>query len=152
MARLDPGAVHLQGGERLRADAVLWVVGAAAHPFLRESGLPVDDRGFVRVEPTLQVVGHEDLFAAGDCAALPQPGITKAGVYAVHAGPILWKNLEAWLADKAPRPYRPQRDYLSLLNLGDGTAIGGKWHVHFEGAWVMRLKDRIDRRFMRRYA
>jgi selenide,water dikinase len=151
VARLDEGGVYLHSGERLRADVVLWVAGAAAPAFLRESGLPVDERGFVRVGPTLQVRGHPDLFAAGDCAALPDPGIAKAGVYAVRAGPILSKNLEAWLAGKAPQPYRPQADYLTLLNLGDGTAVGGKWRMHFEGTWVMQLKDRIDRRFMRRY-
>lgn len=38
-----------------------------------------------------------------------------------------------------------------LLNVGDGTAIGSKWGVSFEGAWVMRVKDTIDRRFMRRF-
>ncbi|MFN7142637.1 MAG: selenide, water dikinase SelD, partial [Myxococcota bacterium] len=46
------------------------------------------------------------------------------------------------------RAYRPQRGFLTLLNLGDGTAIGAKGPFSFEGAWVWRWKDRIDRRFM----
>jgi selenide,water dikinase len=149
--RLDEGCVQLRGGERLRADAVIWVAGAAPHAILRDSDLPVDERGFVRVEPTLQVVGHQELFAVGDCASLPAPGVAKAGVYAVRQGPVLWCNLAARLAGKPLRAYRPQRGFLSLLNLGDGTAIGSKGRVHFEGAWAMSLKDRIDRRFMRRY-
>ncbi len=37
------------------------------------------------------------------------------------------------------------------MNLGDGTAIGAKWGVSFEGRWVMGLKDRIDRAFMGRF-
>ncbi len=40
---------------------------------------------------------------------------------------------------------------MTLLNLGDGTAIGGKWGFAFEGRWVMRWKDYIDRRFMERF-
>ena len=44
----------------------------------------------------------------------------------------------------SPMP-RPQREFLSLLNLGDGTALGIKRGIASEGRWVMRLKDRIDR-------
>ena len=118
-------------------------------PFLRESGLPVDARGFVRVRPTLQVEGSDRLFAVGDCASLP--GMQKAGVYAVRGGPILAENLRRLPEGRALRAYRPQRGFLSLLNLGDGTAIGAWRGIGFEGRWAMRLKDRIDRRFLERY-
>ena len=139
----------LASGEKIEADASVWVLGPAAHGFLRSSGLPVDGRGFVRIEPTLQVEGNPTLYAVGDCAALP--GMRKAGVYAVRAGPILDANLRSVLAAEPLRRYRPQPEFLSLLNLGDGTAIGVKRGLTFEGRWVMRLKDAIDRRFMGRY-
>jgi selenide,water dikinase len=146
---LDNGAARLAGGRRLAADAVVWSPGPAAHPFLRESGLPVDERGFVRVRPTLQVEGSGRLFAVGDCASLA--GMQKAGVYAVRGGPVLAGNLRRLARGQPLRVYRPQREFLSLLNLGDGTAIGAWRGTGFEGRWVMRLKDRIDRRFVERY-
>ena len=37
------------------------------------------------------------------------------------------------------------------MNLGDGRAIGAKWGLSFEGRWVMRWKDQIDRKFMHRF-
>ncbi len=95
------------------------------------------------------VEGHERIFAAGDCASLP--GMRRAGVYAVRAAPALDHNLRAWMTGRPPRAHRPQRDFLSLLNLGDGSAIGSKWGVSVEGRWVMRSKDLIDRRFMEAY-
>lgn len=49
------------------------------------------------------------------------------------------------------RRYRPQRDFLSLLNLGDGRVLASKWDVAVEGAWAFTLKDCIDRRFVRRF-
>src|SRR2546430_14804189 len=49
------------------------------------------------------------------------------------------------------RRYRPQRDFLSLLNLGDGRALASKWGIALEGNWAFTLKDRIDRRFVRRF-
>jgi selenide,water dikinase len=69
----------------------------------------------------------------------------------VRQGPVLTHNLRALLAGRELRAYRPQGDFLALLNLGDGTALGAKWGLSFAGAWVMALKDRIDRRFMRRF-
>ncbi|MDX1579904.1 MAG: selenide, water dikinase SelD, partial [Gemmatimonadota bacterium] len=87
------------------------------------------------------------------CAHLVDaPWVPKAGVYAVRQGPVLIENLRRALAEARPfRSYRPQRDFLALLNLGDGTAVGAKWGLTASGRWVFRWKDWIDRRFMRRF-
>jgi selenide, water dikinase len=49
------------------------------------------------------------------------------------------------------RPYRPQRETLSLVSTGDAYAVGSRNGLTIEGAWVWHLKDWIDRRFMARY-
>lgn len=146
------GQLQLDPTGALPFDALLWVTGAAAPDLFRRSDLTVDEKGFLLVRPTLQALDHDDLFAAGDCATLADfPRVPKAGVYAVRQGPVLESNLRARLTGAQVDEYLPQRDFLTLLNLGDGTAIGGKWGMAFEGRWVMRLKDRIDRRFMERF-
>ena len=151
VARVEASAVHLAGGERVAVDATVWVSGAAALPIFEGSGLATD-RGFLRIGPTLQCVGREDVFAAGDCAAWTAgPPLAKAGVYAVRQGPVLADNLMARARGGRLRRYRPQRDFLSLLNLGDGTAIGAKWGLAAEGRALFALKDWIDRRFVRRF-
>ncbi len=148
----EPGEVALKGGARLAADALVWAVGAASRGLFRDSGLPLDDRGFVLTRPTLQTVGDDRIFAVGDCATLEDwPRTPKAGVYAVRQGPFLEANLRRIVAGERLRNYRPQRDFLTLLNLGDGTALGAKWGTSFEGPRMMRLKDRIDRRFMEKF-
>ena len=137
---------------RVPADLVVWATGAAPLPFLAAAPLPHDGAGFVRVGPTLQVEGHDDLFAAGDCASLPSaPWVRKAGVYAVREGPVLDANLRARLTGSPLRRYRPQRDFLSLLNLGERRALAAKWGLVAVGGWVWRWKDRIDRRFVARF-
>lgn len=158
--RLAPGtSVQAVEADRVRtadgslpSDLTVWVTGAAAHRVARDSGLPVDARGFVFVGDDLRVEGHSDLFAVGDCAVLRSwPEIPKAGVYAVREGPVLLENLRRALADRPLKPYRPQRDFFSILNLGDGTALGTKWGLCATGTWMMAHKDRIDRRFMRMF-
>ena len=152
VARVEADAVHLAGGERIAADAVVWVTGAAALPLFRGSGIETDAGGFVRIRPTLQSLAHDDVFAVGDCAAWSAgPPLAKAGVYAVRQGPVLAHNLMARARGGRLRAYRPQRDFLSLLNLGDGRAIGTKWGVSAGGAALFALKDWIDRRFVRRF-
>jgi selenide, water dikinase len=131
---------------------VIWATGAAPPAFLRSSPLAHDDDGFVLVADTLQVQGHRGLFAAGDCAAIESaPWVPKAGVHAVREAPVLDANLRAAMREEKLRPYRPQRDFLSLMSLGDERALATKWGLAFSGhlAWI--LKDRIDRRFVDRY-
>ena len=150
VAAVDAGGVDLVDGARVAGAAVVWVTGAAPHPFVQQSRLPLDDTGFVRVEPTLAVSERPNLFAVGDCASVP--GAAKAGVYAVRQGPVLAANLRA-LHTKGPlETYTPQRDFLRLLNLGDGSAIAAKWGLALRGDFALRWKDRIDRRWMARYA
>ena len=150
VAVVEERALVLETGERLPFDVLVWATGAASHALFRASSLPTDERGFVRVRATLQVEGCDALFAAGDCARF-EPDLPKAGVYAVRQGPLLDHNLRACIEGRALRAYRPQRDFLMLLNLGDGEALGIKWGHAVAGPRVFALKDRIDRSFVRRF-
>ena len=143
-------ALEIEGADPIPFDALIWATGAASLPLFRESGLALDARGFVRVRTTLQVEENGSLFASGDCAHF-EPELPKAGVYAVRQGPLLDHNLRARVLGEPLRDYRPQRDSLVLLNLGDFTAIGTKWGRTLEGPRVFALKDHIDRRFVRRF-
>lgn len=75
-------------------DSVILATPVAAADFIRSSGLPVDDKGFVKVDKHLQVIDKPNLFAAGDCLSFPIP-LPKAGVYPVRQFPVLDFNLRA---------------------------------------------------------
>jgi selenide, water dikinase len=148
---VEHDAVQLQA-ERVPADVIVWATGAAPWPWLKGQPLPNDDRGFVRVAATLAVVGHDDLFAAGDCATIDQtPWVRKAGVYAVRESPTLDHILRARLTGKPLEPYRPQRHILSLIHLGDRQALASKWNLVATGHWIWRWKHALDARFVETY-
>jgi selenide,water dikinase len=153
----DSGEAHVASvvGDHAAADLVVWATGAAPIDFpsgRSASGLARDPSGFIEVRDTLQTVGHEDVFAVGDCARLVEHRwVPRAGVYAVRQGPILEHNLRARLGERPLRRYRPQRDFLSLLHLGDGRALASKWALAVAGGSILSLKDKIDRRFMGRF-
>jgi NADH:quinone reductase (non-electrogenic) len=71
LASVGPGSVVLSGGLRIATHTLVWTAGVTPNPILRELGLPVDERGGVRVDPMLRVEGHEGLWAIGDGARVP---------------------------------------------------------------------------------
>ncbi|WP_291295728.1 selenide, water dikinase SelD [Elioraea sp.] len=151
VAAVEAGAITLSDGRRIAADEILWTTQAAPAAWLAETGLALDERGFLRVDAMLRATGREDVFAAGDTIAFDPAPIPRSGVYAVRAGPVLADNIRATLTGGALRPYRPQRDALYLISTGDPHAVGTRNGLVLGGRWVWRWKDWIDRRFMRRF-
>ena len=149
--RIERGAVQLESGEWLQADAVFVVTEASAVKWFATTGLPLDESGFIAVGDTLRSTGDERVFAVGDCATALKHRRPKAGVFAVRQGPPLARNLRRIVRGKAPQPFVPQTRYLSIIGTGDGRAVATRSWWAIEGAWVWRWKDYIDRKWMRLY-
>jgi selenide,water dikinase len=145
------GRLPLSDGSSLDVEAVLWATGVRGPDFLAASGLACDAAGCVRVDTTLRAIGQDGIFAAGDCATLDANPRPKAGVWAVRAGAPLATNLRRAARRKPLTRWRPQRDALVILGLGNGQAVAWRNGIAIAGWLVFRWKDRIDRRWMRMY-
>ena len=148
---VSASGVRASDGTFHTMDEVWWVTEAAAAPWVGESGLAVDDRGFVRVDETLRSVSHPGIYAAGDIASVERYSLPKSGVVAVRQGPFLAHNLRAAVSGGALRSYRPQRLYLSLITTGQKHAVASRGRWSASGAWVWYVKNWIDRRFVGKY-
>ena len=152
VSAVHAGEVETEEGVRVHSRLTVWLTGAVAWPLFRDSGLPLDDRGFLLIDDALRSVADPRIFAVGDCGTLAShPDTPKAGVYAVREGPVLWESLKAALRGGEPPRYEPQHGFLSILNTGDGRALLDYKGVVSHSRWAWRLKDWIDRRFMARY-
>lgn len=149
---IKPDGVQLVSCAMVEADVVIAATGTAAAPWLRESGLKTDKDGFILVNDQLQSVSHANVFAVGDCATMQHYPRPKSGVYAVKAGPPLDENLRRSLRGDALQRYVPQARSLYLISAGNKYAIGSWGNFVWEGDWVWRWKDSIDRRFIRKYS
>ncbi len=146
-------AVITADAERHETDHVLWVTNAGAPPWLAETGLAVDERGFLTVHDSLESTSHPGIFAAGDVAHVLNHPREKAGVFAVRQGPPLEANLRRAARGEGLRPFRPQTKFLSLISTGNRSAVGSRGgSFSVAGRWVWYWKDRIDRKFMRRFS
>jgi selenide,water dikinase len=144
-------AVLVEGNGPVALDEVFWTTRASPAEWLADTGLALDGEGFIRVTETLQSVSHPEVFAAGDIASLDGHARPKSGVYAVRAGPPLAGNLRRMLEGRRLAGYKPQREALYLISTGDRYALGARNGFTVEGAWVWKLKDLIDRRFMAKF-
>lgn len=103
------------------ADAVLWATGMVRP---NTGWLPpelLDERGFVRVTPQLQVPGHSEVFAIGDVAATDALRSSARN----RADRLLANNIRAFLDEKPLRGYRPAtRRWGSVLGVQpDGLEV-----------------------------
>ena len=143
--------VETSANKSIVCHPAFWCTQAAAPEWPRKSGIACSYDGFIRVNEALQSESHDFIFAVGDIAELVKSPLPKAGVYPVRQAAVLKNNIGAYLTGKKLTPYVPQTKFLSLLSLGGRTATGSRGKLVISGKWVWRWKNRIDRRFMRRF-
>ncbi len=139
-------------GEQILYDDLIWAGGIAADALYKESGLPVDEKGFMLVNSHLQSLSYPFIFGAGDCVSFANyKNVAKVGVYAIREAPILADNIVRFSQGKPLKRYTPQNFYLSILSLAHQTGILQYGKLVFQGTWCWKLKDYIDRSFMKKY-
>ena len=114
--------------DELPVDIVLWTVGTRVVPLLDTMDLPRSDRHQISVEPTLQVVGHPEIYALGDLADCKDasgqqvPNTAQAALQqADYAGWNLWASL----SDRPPLPFRYQHlGEMMTLGVENATLTG----------------------------
>ena len=143
----------LGDGSTAAVDHALIVTAGSAPGWLAETGLDLDENGFIAVRPTLQSTSHEDVFATGDIANLGFDPRPKAGVFAVRGGKPLARNIRRRLLGQKLENWQPQKNYLALIGTGGGAAVavrGGLSLPTSRAAWW--LKEWIDRAFITKFS
>lgn len=144
-------AVVLSTGKAIPANYVIAATGSRAPRWLKGSGLALDQLGFIEVGGDLRSISHDNIFAAGDIVTRTDRQVARSGVHAVRAGPVLAFNLRAKLNGQTLHHYIPRRRTLYLLATGDRRAILSWGTFALAGGLMWRLKDWIDRRFVRHH-
>jgi len=143
------GKIELSTGESFESDLIVWTAGVMASPMLRNTDLPIEERGRLRVQADLRVINDDgvvaDAWGAGDVSAVPD--LTGKGVggfcvpnaqHAVRQGKLMSKNIVAVLREENPRDYFHQpAGAVAGLGLGIGVFQKGKLGITGFPAWVM---------------
>jgi NADH dehydrogenase FAD-containing subunit len=145
------GMVFTEAGETYPFDQGVLAAGIAPQGPFVDSGLPTAPDGALRVDEFLRCSGRPEIFAGGDCARLRGRRLPRVGVVAVRQAPVIHANILATLQGRPPRPYRPQRRFLLILNLGDGRGLATRGGLVLHGRAMFRLKEYLDRSYTRRF-
>lgn len=150
--RVTKNTLHSNKGNTLHADYILWCASAQPATWLENTGLELSAKGFIRINECLQSTSHPNVFAVGDTAIHTPNPYPKAGVYAVRQAPVLLDNLLLKINGDAPlKPFTPQKKFLSILALGEQTAIASWPPFYMSGKWMWRWKRYIDLKFMNQF-
>jgi NADH dehydrogenase len=136
VAKALDDSVHLSTGETVPTRSLIWCVGVRAVPLV--SGLDLEtNRGRLVVDEYMAVPGAPDIYACGDCAAVPdltRPGQV-CGMTAQHAqrqGKLVAENVAASLGKGTAKPYK-HRDLGFLVDLGGVAAAANPLGIPLSG-------------------
>jgi NADH dehydrogenase len=138
---IEPGKVHLPD-ETVEAETIILAAGIVPNPVVAGLPLEKDRRGHVVVEGTMRCLSHPEVWALGDCAAIPSPEgkpYPNLAQHALREAKVLARNLTAALDGRAPDPF--VYDTLGMMgSLGHGKAFGQLFRVRVYGAlaWFVR--------------
>ncbi len=130
------GFVQLSTGEKVPTRSLIWCVGVRPDPLVDGLDLATN-RGRLVVDEFMAVPGAPDIYACGDCAAVPdltRPGQV-CGMTAQHAqrqGKLVARNVAASLGTGTAQPYR-HHDLGFLVDLGGLAAAANPLHVPLSG-------------------
>jgi NADH dehydrogenase len=109
VAAVDDTSIVMESGNRIDAATAIWSAGVKPAPLLAAASLPKSKHGAVIVGPDFRAADAPKVWAAGDCAAIPNGtgGYYPATAqHAVREGPLLADNIVATLRRRPLRAFR----------------------------------------------
>ena len=146
---LERANINLVDEEKDVSIPTLLCTGSKGQNWLKNAGLPLNSDGRIKTDSCLRVEGNKYIFATGDCGIISKSPRPASGVWAVKAGKVLAKNLEAICSGKQLQSWRPQRNAIQIIGTEKNEAWikWGKWQLGpSKNFW--KLKKRIDKSFM----
>ena len=143
---LHPGDAPLPGH-----DLMIAATGLGAPSLVRKAGLATSPNGGAAVAATLQSTIDPAIFAVGDCADFQPRAPPRQGVFGVRQAPVLARNLAAAAGGQTLECYDPQRRWLAIMDLGDGTGFATWGPLNYRSRAMLRWKRHLDVAFVRRF-
>ncbi|HEY2271128.1 MAG TPA: NAD(P)/FAD-dependent oxidoreductase [Jatrophihabitantaceae bacterium] len=147
------GHIKLSDGAEFDAETLVWTAGVKAYPILADTDLPLDDKGRLPCKANLTVKGVTGVFAAGDCAAVPDLSkddpnalCSPSAQHAVRQSKVLAENVASYLHGGSLRDYK--HAYAgSVASLGLYRGVAEVYGIKLRGfpAWFMHRTYHVSR-------
>jgi NADH:quinone reductase (non-electrogenic) len=133
----------LSTGEVVPTRTVVWTAGVKPHPVVQRLGLPLALEGRIESDRFMRVPGHENVWAIGDAAAVPDPArkgepCPPTAQHALRQGRRVAQNVAAAIGRGRRRPFR-YRTLGVFVDLGRHQAVAQTLFLRWRGfpAWFL---------------
>lgn len=124
--RFETDCIVFEDDSVLESDLTMFIPAGDAHPFIKESGLPQNSTGFIRINNFCEIEGNEGWYAIGDAAALEGPEWrAKQG----HIAEVMARNaahnaaIAYGLKSGEKKGYKEHLTILCLMDMGNGAGF-----------------------------
>jgi NADH dehydrogenase len=117
--------VYLSDGIQIPTRTIINAVGTKPQPVVAALDVPKDAKGRILCNADMTVKGWHNVWAGGDCAAVPHPkgdNCPAVGIFALKTGKHFAKNVLRRVRGKELRPF-------NYVGLGQGISIGKRTAV-----------------------
>ncbi|MFL5817672.1 MAG: NAD(P)/FAD-dependent oxidoreductase [Conexibacter sp.] len=136
--------VRLKGGEIVPTRTVAWTAGVKPNPVVARLGLPLTEGGRLDVDRTMRVRDHQNVWAIGDAAAVPDPArkgqaSPPTAQHAIRQGRRVARNVAAVLgAGGRVKPFTYKTKGV-FVDMGRHQAVASTMGIRWRGfpAWFL---------------
>jgi NADH dehydrogenase len=131
--------VKLKGGKQIDTENVIWTAGNRPNRVVHDLGLPYDERTGIKVDLTLRVEDHTDIWSIGDCAAVHDVHQEDGGIVpptaqaAIQEGHLAARNVLKTLDGEGELEEFEYKPLGQLVELGSDFAVNEVMGVRFSG-------------------
>jgi NADH dehydrogenase len=136
---ITENCVKLKGGRQIPTENVIWTAGNRPNQTIQDLGLPYDGRTGIKVDLTLRVEGHSDIWAVGDCAAIQDARQEDGSIVpptaqaAIQEGHVAARNVLKTLDGEGDLEEFRYKPIGQLVELGSDFAVNEVMGVRFSG-------------------
>ncbi|MDX6717807.1 MAG: hypothetical protein QOJ63_61, partial [Solirubrobacteraceae bacterium] len=142
--RVTEHHAFLSDGEQVPARTLVWTAGVKPQPVVAKLGLPLDERGRIVSDEFLQVPGHDNVWAIGDCAAVPDPArkglpCPPTAQHAIRQGRIAARNVAATIGVGGRKRRFRYKTKGVFVDMGRREAVAMTAQITWRGtpAWIL---------------
>jgi NADH dehydrogenase len=121
-------------GHPIASHTVVWTAGVTNHPFFKDNGFSLNDRGKVMVDDFLQA--ETNVYVIGDNADTPYSGMAQTALYDAK---FLAKNLARHANGKPMKAYKAKTPiYVTPVGPHWAAVLWGQLHIYGWLGWALR--------------
>jgi NADH:ubiquinone reductase (H+-translocating) len=144
--RIAPDGVELSDGQFISAGTIVLAAGVTPHPLVATLPVKRDNKGRIVTDPAMRAKvekGADNIWAIGDCAAIPDPTgkpYPQLAQHALREARRLGDNIVLVLDGQEPKPFvYKTKGTLAALGHFNGIGTLGPIRIHgFIAWWVWR--------------